>query len=106
MVLRTPIWWSWVKLSFVRKSHGRCASSSLPGDCGPGDGRCGAGGRSDLAQIGELIRMDPSFSAELLRFANSPLFGLPGEVRSVARATMLLGLERVKTMATMVALNR
>ncbi len=61
---------------------------------------------ADLAQIGELIRMDPSFSAELLRFANSPLFGLPGEVRSVARATMLLGLERVKTMATMVALNR
>jgi len=56
-------------------------------------------------QVGELIRMDPSFSAELLRFANSALFGARREVTSLSQAIVLLGMERVKTMATFVALN-
>jgi putative nucleotidyltransferase with HDIG domain len=50
--------------------------------------------------------MDPSFSAELLRFANSALFGARREVRALPQAIMLVGLDRVKTMATFVALNR
>jgi putative nucleotidyltransferase with HDIG domain len=50
--------------------------------------------------------MDPSFSAELLRFANSALFGVSHEVKSVSQAIVLLGLDRVKTMATLVAVNR
>jgi putative nucleotidyltransferase with HDIG domain len=50
--------------------------------------------------------MDPSFSAELLRFANSALFGIRHEVKSVSQAILLVGLERVKTMATLVAVNR
>ena len=60
----------------------------------------------DLEEVGELVQMDPSFTAELLRFANSPLFGVRREVRSVVHAVILLGLERVKTMATLVAVNR
>lgn len=56
-------------------------------------------------QVGELIRMDPSFSAELLRFANSALFGARREVTSLSQAIVLLGMDRVKTMATFVALN-
>lgn len=50
--------------------------------------------------------MDPSFSAELLRFANSALFGLRREVTSLAQAVLMVGTDRIKTMATMVALNR
>jgi putative nucleotidyltransferase with HDIG domain len=50
--------------------------------------------------------MDPSFSAELLRFANSALFGIRQQVKSVSQAIFLLGLDRVKTMATLVAVNR
>jgi HD-like signal output (HDOD) protein len=57
-------------------------------------------------QVGELVKMDPSFSAELLRFANSALFGARREVRSIPHAIMLVGMDRVKTMATFVALNR
>jgi len=57
-------------------------------------------------EIGDLVKMDPSFSAELLRFANSPLFGVRHEVKSVSQAVVMLGLDRVKTMATLVAVNR
>jgi putative nucleotidyltransferase with HDIG domain len=65
-------------------------------------------GHEDVAvrELGELIKMDPSFSAELLRFANSVLFGVRHEVKSVPQAVVLLGLDRVKTMATLVSVNR
>jgi len=56
--------------------------------------------------LGDLIRMDPSFSAELLRFANSALFALQREITSLQQAILVVGTERVKTMATMVALHR
>jgi len=56
-------------------------------------------------QVGELIRLDPSFSAELLRYANSALFGRRCEVTSLFQAIILLGLERVRTMATFVAIH-
>lgn len=59
-----------------------------------------------LRQVGELIKMDPSFSAELLRFANSALFGARREVRDLRHAVSLVGLDRVKVMATFVAVNR
>jgi putative nucleotidyltransferase with HDIG domain len=61
---------------------------------------------TSIRQVSELVKMDPSFSAELLRFANSALFGLRGEVKSLTQAIGLVGLDRVKTMATLVALNR
>lgn len=56
-------------------------------------------------KLGELIRMDPSFAAELLRYANSALFGSRREVTSLGHAVNLMGLDRLKTMATFVALN-
>jgi putative nucleotidyltransferase with HDIG domain len=57
-------------------------------------------------ELGDLVKMDPSFSAELLRLANSALFGLRREVTSLAQAILMVGTDRIKTMATMVALNR
>ena len=59
-----------------------------------------------ITELGDLVKMDPSFSAELLRFANSALFGVRHEVKSVSHAVLLMGLDRVKTMATLVAVNR
>jgi putative nucleotidyltransferase with HDIG domain len=59
-----------------------------------------------IRELGDLVKMDPSFSAELLRFANSALFGVRHEVKSVSQSIILLGLDRVKTMATLVAVNR
>jgi|SRR5579864_915701 len=65
-------------------------------------------GKEDVhaRELGDLLKMDPSFSAELLRFANSALFGISGEVTSVAHAIVIVGTDRIKTMATLVAMNR
>jgi putative nucleotidyltransferase with HDIG domain len=56
-------------------------------------------------ELGSLIKLDPSFSAELLRFANSALFGAQREITSLTQAVARLGMERVRSMATFVALN-
>lgn len=56
-------------------------------------------------EIGDIIKLDPTFTAEVLRIANSALFGVAREVRSVSLAVPLLGLNRVKTIATLIALN-
>lgn len=61
---------------------------------------------TSIEAIGGLVRMDPSFSAELLRFANSALFGAARTVTSLAHAIGMVGTDRIKTMATMVAVNR
>jgi putative nucleotidyltransferase with HDIG domain len=65
-------------------------------------------GKEDVhaGDLGNLLKMDPSFSAELLRFANSALFGVSGQVTGIAHAIVIVGTDRIKTMATMVAMNR
>lgn len=59
-----------------------------------------------MSEVGAVVKMDPSFSAELLRFANSALFGARQEVRSIPQALMMVGADRVKTMAVLVVMNR
>ena len=39
----------------------------------------------------ELIKSDPTLYYRLLRFLNSPLFGIRGEVRTVRQAFTLMG---------------
>ena len=56
-------------------------------------------------QVGELVKLDPTFSAELLRFANSALFGARREVSSLPQCIIRLGMDRVKSLATLVAMN-
>jgi putative nucleotidyltransferase with HDIG domain len=57
-------------------------------------------------ELAGLVKMDPSFSAELLRLANSTLFGARREVTSLVDAILKVGTDRLKVMATMVAMNR
>jgi len=56
-------------------------------------------------EVGRIIRLDPTFSVEVLRFANSALFGLRREVRSIPQAIAMLGMDRVKTIATFIAVH-
>ena len=56
-------------------------------------------------QITECIKLDPTFTAEILRVANSSLFGVAREIASVRHAVSLLGLNHVKAMATLIAAN-
>ena len=60
----------------------------------------------NVQEVGDLVKMDPAFSAELLRFANSALFGARREVKSLPQAIIVVGMDRVKTVATLAAANR
>jgi putative nucleotidyltransferase with HDIG domain len=58
-------------------------------------------GKSDtrLAELHELICNDPVFAGEILKLANSPLYGIRAEITSTLQATMLLGFGRVRALA-------
>src|ERR1017187_4934802 len=61
---------------------------------------------ANLNELTDLVKVDPSFAAELLRFANSALLGSRRKVRSLPLAIVVVGLDRVQTMATLVSVNR
>lgn len=70
------------------------------------------GGRADLSAIIELInqvedevslgeieatlKRDPTLAYKLMRYINSPLFGLSVEINSFSHAVMMLGYQRLK----------
>lgn len=56
-------------------------------------------------RVADLIRADVSFSAEVLRVANSPLIGRREEIRGIMHAMALLGLDRLKGLVMTVALR-
>ena len=53
----------------------------------------------ETKRLTELIRADASLSSELLRRANSALYGLRAQVSSLERAVTMLGFDQVKTLA-------
>jgi putative nucleotidyltransferase with HDIG domain len=61
---------------------------------------------ANIDELGKLVKVDPSFAAELLRFANSALLGARRKVRSLPLAIVVVGLDRVKALATLVSINR
>ena len=52
-----------------------------------------------LKELSDLITADQSYSAQVLRLANSPMFGLRAEVRGILQAIVVLGVERIKALA-------
>ena len=50
----------------------------------------------DWDRVEELIKSDPTLYYRLLRFLNSPLFGIRGEVRTVRQAFTLLGDDELR----------
>lgn len=50
----------------------------------------------EIAEVGKMIAGDPVFATRLLQMANSPLFALQKTVKTISRAIMVLGLDRVK----------
>ena len=61
---------------------------------------------SSARQIGDVAKTDPSFSAELLRFANSAMFGDSRRISGLTQAISLLGVDRIRTLAALVMMNR
>lgn len=56
-----------------------------------------------ISEILEPLRADPAFSAEILRRANSALFGFSSPVSSLQHALVVLGLRRVRSLTLTVA---
>lgn len=55
--------------------------------------------KSKMQDLHNVIRNDPALSSRILRVVNSALYGLPGQVASIDRAIVLLGLSAVKNIA-------
>lgn len=51
---------------------------------------------SSVYDISDIIRIDPSLAARLLRLANSVFYGFPSEVGSLEQAVQLLGLREIR----------
>ncbi|UCF35017.1 MAG: GGDEF domain-containing protein [Phycisphaerales bacterium] len=52
-----------------------------------------------MREIANTVGMDPALSAKILKFANSPMAGLPRQVNSLQQAVALVGLRGVSIMA-------
>ena len=61
--------------------------------------------RGQLNELSELIATDAAISGGILRMANSALFNVRIEVRSVLQAIHMLGLERVKGVVVTIAMK-
>lgn len=59
-----------------------------------------------LKKIVDLVRLDPALSAELLRVANSALYGFVQRIDTVNHAVVILGSENVKRLALTVSLSK
>ena len=52
-----------------------------------------------LDDLARALSTDPALAARLLRFANSSLYGCGEEVRTLQRATLVLGMKTVQLMS-------
>jgi HD-like signal output (HDOD) protein len=52
----------------------------------------------NLKRVGEIIRTDPSLTAQLLRVCNSAFLGFRERINRIEHAVMLVGTERLRTM--------
>ena len=58
-----------------------------------------------LEALASLIRADPAMTVEVLRLANSALFGARREITGILPAIAMLGLNRIKSMVMTVAIR-
>jgi len=54
----------------------------------------------NLAQLGELVKREPSLTHRLLRIVNSPVYALRQEVNSIELALVVVGEETFRRIAT------
>lgn len=50
----------------------------------------------DITEIGKMISAEPVFASRVLQMANSPLFALERQVKTISHAIIILGLARLK----------
>jgi len=62
--------------------------------------------RSTAADLHAVIANDPALSARVLKVVNSAFYALPGQIGSINRAIVLLGLNAVKNIAIAASLAK
>ena len=60
----------------------------------------------DAQELGEMISQDVPLAFKLLEFANSAYVGLSGKVESISHGVSLVGLERIRTWASLLMFSR
>jgi putative nucleotidyltransferase with HDIG domain len=61
--------------------------------------------QAEVPAIAKLLRSDPALSAEVLSMANSAFYGTAGHIDNLARAILVLGFERTRSLTLTVALR-
>lgn len=61
--------------------------------------------RTRAEDLEALIRQDVTLSYKLLRFVNSAYCGVPRKVESIAHATVMIGLDRLRTWSSLLMLG-
>jgi len=62
--------------------------------------------KSTARDLHQVIKNDPALSVKVLKVVNSAFYGLPGQVASIDRAIILLGLSAVKNLAIAASIAR
>jgi len=52
-----------------------------------------------VADVVYLLRSDPALSAEVIRYANSPLFSFAADIKTLDQAVPLLGVRKIRSLA-------
>ncbi len=61
---------------------------------------------STARDLHQVIKTDPALSAKVLKVVNSAFYGLPGQIASVDRAIVLLGMSAVKNISVAASIAR
>jgi HD-like signal output (HDOD) protein len=62
--------------------------------------------RSTAAKLHQIVTHDPALVTRILKVVNSAFYGLPGQIGSVERAIVLLGLNAVKNIAVAASIGQ
>ncbi len=62
--------------------------------------------KSTASDLHKVIAGDPALSSRILKVVNSSFYGLPGQIASINRAIVLLGLNAVKNIAIAASLAK
>src|SRR5688500_11515772 len=62
--------------------------------------------KSTAGQLHKIVSHDPALVTRILKVVNSAFYGLPGQIGSIERAIVLLGLNGVKNIAVAASLGQ
>lgn len=62
--------------------------------------------KSTAQDLNKIISADPALSSRILKVVNSSFYGLPGQIASINRAIVMLGLNAVKNIAIAASLAK